>query len=161
MCNPIQVYALLASEGREREFYPWYALQCLLMGQDCWRTAYTYNVKEIEPEVFRIIDGLSPLGASVLIASLLKRLREEPKLSDYVKALSINHLYLSHRYDSELLSGELLNELSRRHGWGLIGALLGVTGDMVETHKCVEEPSLLSWTGIRDAYRGVYRGSQK
>ena len=161
MCSPIQVYALLSYEGREREFYPWHALNCLLMGQDCYRTAYTYGVRESEPEVFKIIDGLSPLEASVFMASLLKRLRAEPRMSDYVKALAVNHLYLSHRYDGELLSGELINELSRRHGWTVIGALLGVTGDIVETHKCVEEPSLLAWTGIREAYRGVHHGSQK
>ena len=164
MCNIIQVYALLASEGREKEFYPWYSLYCLLMGQDCYRTAYTYNVKESEPEVFRIINGLSPLEASILMCSLLKRLRAEPKISDYVKALAVNHLYLGHKYDGELLSGELLNELSRRHGWGLIGALLGATGDTVETHRCVDEPSLLTWAGIREAYKGhkgVYHGAQK
>jgi len=161
MCDIIQVYALLASEGREREFYPWYAIRCLLMGQDCYRIAYTYNVKEIDPEAFRIIDGISPQEASSLLDSILKRLESEPSLGDFVKALAINHLYLKHEHDGRLLSGELINRLSRRYGWGLIGTFLGVVNDTIETHKCVDEPSLLASTGIKEIYRGALYGGEK
>jgi hypothetical protein len=117
MCNLALVYSRLLLEGREGEFYPWYALNCLLLGQDCHRTAYTYGVRDSEPEVYRIIDGISTPEAERLLSSLIERLRKDPRLSDYVKALVVNHLYLNHKYDHVLLSGDILNSVSRRYGW--------------------------------------------
>jgi len=161
MCNLALVYSRLLLEGREGEFYPWYALNCLLLGQDCHRTAYTYGVRDSEPEVYRIIDGMAVPEAERLLASLVERLRKNPRLSDYVKALAVNHLYLNHKYDHVLLSGDILNMVSRRYGWGMIGAMLGQIPDVIETYKCIDEPPLIAWTGIREAYRGARHGTQK
>jgi hypothetical protein len=161
VCNILQVYPALAARGREGEFYPWYALNCLLLNQDCHRVAYTYGVRESEPEVFRIISGLSPEEARALVDLLLERLEREPRISDYVKALAVNHLYLGHEYDDRLLSEEMLGALSRRYGWELIGALLGLAGSVVETNQCIDEPPLIAWVGLREAYRGVWSGREK
>jgi hypothetical protein len=161
MCDVAQVFASLRHEGREREFYPWYAIRCLLMGQDCYRIAYTYNVKEADPEAFKIIDGMPRREAEALITSLLERLEEEPSLGDFVKALAVNHLYLKHEHDDRVLSGELLNKLVRKYGWSVVGVLLGAVNDVIETHKCVGEPSLMTWQAVKQAYGGVFRGGEK
>ena len=124
MCDTVQVFSSLRHEGREREFYPWYAIKCLLLGQDCYRTAYTYNVKDFDSEAFKIIDGMSPQEAYSLFATLLERLEKEPSLGDFVKALAVNHLYLKHEHSGKVLSGELINKLVRKYGWNVIGVLL-------------------------------------
>jgi len=161
VCDVVQVFASLRHEGREREFYPWYALRCLLMGQDCYRIAYTYSVKDLDPEAFKIINALSQQEARSLMTSLLKRLGEEPSLGDFVKALAVNHLYLKHEYDGRVLHGELINRLIRRYGWSTIGVLLGAVNDVIETHRCVEEPSLITWQALKQVYGGVFRGGEK
>jgi len=158
MCDFPQVFAILASEGREREFYPWYALYCRLMGQDCYRTAYTYGVKDIEPGVFAIIEGLDPKEARVYMSMVLSVLGGGPDLKTYIKGLAVNHLYLDHAFDPVLLSGDVINSLSRRYGWRVVGALLGATGDSVDVSECVREPSLIAWQAIRNIYGVRLRG---
>jgi hypothetical protein len=154
MCDIPQVFAILAYEGREKEFYPWYALRCKLMGQDCYRIAYTYGVKGVEPGVFQIIDGLSGRDARIFMTMALSVLEGEPDLKAYIEALAINHLYLNHSFDGILLSGEMINSLSRRYGWRVVGALLGATGSSIDVSDCVKEPSLITWQAISGVYGG-------
>jgi len=161
VCDIPQVFAILASEGREREFYPWYALRCLLMGQDCYRIAYTYGVEEAEPGVFAIIEGLDPREARIYMSMALSVLEGDPDLKTFIKALAINHFYLNHAFDPVLLSGEMINSLSRRYGWRVIGALLGATGDAIDVSECVREPSLITWQAINNIYGGKVRGLEK
>jgi len=161
VCDTVQVFSSLRHEGREREFYPWYAIKCLLLGQDCYRTAYTYNVKDFDSEAFKIIDGMSPQEAYSLFATLLERLEKEPSLGDFVKALAVNHLYLKHEHSGKVLSGELINKLVRKYGWNVIGVLLGAVNDVIETHKCVEEPSLIAWQAVKQIYGGAFSGGEK
>jgi hypothetical protein len=155
------VFAILSSEGREREFYPWYALRCLLAGQDCYRIAYTYGVEDTEPGVFAIIEGMEPREARVFMSMALSVLEGEPDIKTFIKALAINHLYLNHAFDPVLLSGDMINSLSRRYGWRVVGALIGATGDSIDTSDCVREPSLITWQAIREIYGVRVRGLKK
>lgn len=157
MCDFIQLFTILSRKMKELEFYAWHSLYCKLENKDCYRIAYTYGVKEYDPEIFAIIDDMDLLEAKKLFMKIYTRFKETYEIEDYIKLLAINHLYLSHEETEHLLSDDFINILSRKYGWEVVGTLIGVLNNRIETYKCSDYPSLQTWIPLSNAYRGEAR----